>query len=277
MKKEEFIEVVKEYKEQLLDVKKRSQEVAGDQIQTKKILLEIESLATKWFEVIDVNIQAYSLSSDVLQVFRSRFEKLLELVGGRPSKRVVVTILDSIISLYHTNILVVVQKSQVKVKFPSLDNILTLAKGIEVEYLNESIECARLDKKRAAIILGWCAAVNRLHLCIEKEGFEKFNKASQDLSVIKSGRYKKFNTPYEIHNLTELRTMVPDRNLLWVLEYLGLIDGMQHDRLSICLTMRDTCAHPGETIITDENLPSFFSDIETLIFSNAKFSLVVGD
>jgi hypothetical protein len=37
--------------------------------------------------------------------------------------------------------------------------------------------------------------------------------------------------------------------------------------------MRNTSAHPGEASITDENLLSFFSDINSLIFANPKFAL----
>jgi hypothetical protein len=64
-----------------------------------------------------------------------------------------------------------------------------------------------------------------------------------------------------------------DRHLLWVLEFLGAIDGNQHERLEICATMRDTCAHPGEAAVSEENVLSFFSDINSLVLGNAKFSV----
>ncbi len=274
MNKDDFIETLKAFRGSLVELKKTCLEVSGNQLQSKKIFSAIEAIARVWFDTIESNLDVFSVNKEILLAFHDRFEKLLELIGGRPTKGVVITILDSLIDSFHTNILVPVQKSQLTLKFPILDDILNHAKGIEMEYLNEAVECARLDKKRAAIILGWCAAVNRLHLFIAKEGFDKFNKASRELTDIKTGRYKRFNSPYDIHNLTELRSLVPDGNLLWVLEYLEAIDGMQHERLEICLTMRDTCAHPGETIITDENLPSFFSDLKTLIFDNEKFALI---
>ena len=160
-------------------------------------------------------------------------------------------------------------------KFPSLDTILTHASGLEVGYLAEAIECAQLGKQRAAIILGWCAAINRLHLYIEREGFSKFNQASVQMFNIQTGRYKRFNKKFDIQNLSDLRMSVFDSDLLWILEFLGVLDGNQHERLEICFTMRNNCAHPGEASITDENLLSFFSDINTFIFANPKYNLAI--
>lgn len=115
--------------------------------------------------------------------------------------------------------------------------------------------------------------MNRLHLYIEKDGFAKFNQATVQMSNIQTGRYKRFNKKFDIQNLSDLRMTVFDGDLLWVLEFLGAIDGNQHERLGICFTMRNTCAHPGEAIVTDENLLSFVSDIDSLVFANSKFSL----
>ncbi|NMC80301.1 MAG: hypothetical protein GYA59_13150, partial [Chloroflexi bacterium] len=170
--------------------------------------------------------------------------------------------------------LVPVQKHEsLYAKFPSLESILINATGLEIDYLKEAIECANLGKKRAAVILGWCAAVNRLHLCIERDGFTKFNQASMQMSSIQTGRYKRFNKRFDIQNLSDLRMTVFDNDLLWGLEFLGLIDGNQHEKLEICFTMRNISAHPGEANITDENLLSFFSDINSLIFANPAFAL----
>ena len=52
-----------------------------------------------------------------------------------------------------------------------------------------------------------------------------------------------------------------------------LIDANQHERLSICFTMRNNAAHPGEATITEPNLLSAFSDLKTIVFDNPKFKL----
>lgn len=275
MDKSDFVKALKSFRRDISDLEKACQKSRGNQIQAKSLIDGLEALATEWFEHLDPTLRStFHLEEEVLSRYREPFGKILELSGGRPSKRVVLTILDSIINSYHANILVPVQKFQaVLSKFPSLETILSHATGLEIDYLTEAVECAQLGKRRGAIILGWCAAVNRLHLYIEKEGFTNFNQASVQMSNIQTGRYKRFNKKFEIQNLSDLRMSVFDGDLLWVLEFLGTIDGNQHERLGICFTMRNTCAHPGEANATDENLLSFFSDIDTLVFANPKFSL----
>jgi hypothetical protein len=275
MEKEDFVRVLKDFRKDAIGLQKACQKVTYKQIQAKQLLAGLESLATRWFEQLEPTLRStFHLGDDVLDKYREPFGKILELSGGKPSKRVVLTILESMIDKYHAEILVPVQKHQaILAKFPSLDIVLSHAMGLEIDYMTEAIECARLGKLRAAVILGWCATVNRLHLRIENDGFDKFNQATVHMSAIQTGRYKRFNKKFEIHNLSDLRMSVFDGDLFWVLEFLGTIDGNQHERLEICFTMRNTCAHPGDATITDENLLSFFSDIDALVFANPKFAL----
>jgi hypothetical protein len=275
MNKEDFVATLKAFKKDVGKLAKKCQDVTGKQIQSKVILNELELLATKWFDDIEPSLRStYLLDADILRRYREPLGKILELTGGKPSKTVVQTIYNTLLRTFHTDILVPVQKHEVVLsKYPKLDAVLSHAVGLEIDYLTEAIECARLDKRRAAIILGWCAAVNRLHLYIQTEGFVKFNQASLQMSAIQSGRYKRFNKKFDIQNLSDLRMTVFDGDLLWVLEFMGAIDGNQHERLEICFTMRNTCAHPGEATVSDENVLSFFSDIDALIFANPKFSL----
>jgi hypothetical protein len=275
MDKSDFVKVLKDFRRETADILKICQKASGTQIQSRKILDGLETLATKWFESIEPILRlSFHFEQEELVGFREPFGKLLELSGGRPSKKVVLTILDSILSSYHADLLVPVQKHEILyAKFPSLETILAHAVELEVEYLVEAIECANLGKKRAAIVLGWCATINRLQLYIENEGFAKFNQASLQMHNIQTGRYKRFTKKFEIQNLSDLRMSVFDGDLLWVLEFLGAIDGNQHEKLEICFTMRNTSAHPGDANVSNENLLSFFSDIDSLVFSNARFSL----
>jgi hypothetical protein len=204
---------------------------------------------------------------------RETFGKILEISDGKPSKAVVTGTLTTLLDSFYADLVVPVQKhNEVSSKFPSLDNILSHATGLELEYLTEAIDCAKLGKLRAAIILGWCAAANRFHLFVQKEGFVKFNQASVQMSAIQTGRYKRFNKKFDIQNLADLRISVFDNDLLWILEFLGTIDGNQHERLEICFTIRNTCAHPGDATISHENVLSYFSDLDALVFNNPRFS-----
>lgn len=275
MIKEDFVKALKDHKKEISDVGKQCQKAKGKQIQSRILRGLLESLATKWFEQMEQPLQfTFQISNDVLQRYHNEFGKILEISGTSPAKGTVLNCIAGILRSYHVDLVVPVQKHQAALaKFPSLDNILSHAHGQEVDYLREAVDCARLNKNRAAIILGWCAAVDRLHRYIEKNGIDKFNQASVRMSAIQSGRYKRFNKKFEIQNLSDLRMSVFDNDLLWVLEFMGVIDGNQHERLEICFTMRNTSAHPGDANISDENVLSFFSDIDSLVFIDPKFNL----
>ena len=87
-----------------------------------------------------------------------------------------------------------------------------------------------------------------------------------------AGRFKPYNKKFSVDSLSELQRVF-DTELLWVLEYLGLIDSNQHQRLRHCFDLRNHSAHPGLAPITDENLYSFFSDITKIVLKNPKFEL----
>jgi hypothetical protein len=106
---------------------------------------------------------------------------------------------------------------------------------------------------------------------IEKRGFDEFNKKSEEMKALTEGRFKRFGKSFRVKSLSELRATVFDNDLLWVFEYWGLIDSNEHDRLSLCFTMRNNCAHPGEAPITEENLASIFSDLKAIIFDSPEF------
>jgi hypothetical protein len=274
MEKGNFVDLLKAFIKRTKQLIRFCQNTAGNQIQSGKLLSALEALATQWFNEVDPTLRsAYSLDEGLLNKYRDLLGKILEMIGGRPSKKLVQDVLGRIARSFHVDILVPAQKQQAALsKYPSLDAVLSHAQGIEVDLLTEAVDCAELGKRRAAIILGWCAAVNRLHMHVEREGFVKFNQESARMQAIPSGRYKRFNKKYEIQNLSDLRMTVFDGDLLWVLEFMGAIDGNQHERLRICFTMRNTCAHPGEATCSEENVLSFFSDIDSLVFSNRKFA-----
>lgn len=275
MEKTEFIPLLKQAKSRLQLLAKKCERAPGKQVQSKSLLSELEEFATDWFEQIEPILRsAYRFSDDSLLPLREPFGNILEVCGGKPSKQAVLAILNPLLGTFHQSLIVPVQKhNAISSKYPKLDAVLSHAVGLEIDYLTEAIECAKLGKLRASIILGWCAAVNRLHLYVRQEGFAKFNQASTRMQAIQTGRYKRFNKKFDIQNLADLRMSVFDNDLLWVLEFLTAIDGNQHEKLEICFTMRNTCAHPGEASVSPENVLSFFSDLDSLVFDNTRFIL----
>lgn len=273
--KSEFISLLKERRTALQRLLNQCARASGKQVQARSLLESIEQAATSWFEVLEPALRStYALSPEVLEKARGTFGKLLELSSGRPSKQVVIETLQPLVATFHHDFVIPVQTyNRVAARFPKLDVLLTHSVGLEIDYLTEAIDCANLSKLRAAVILGWCAAVNRMHLLINQQGFEKFNHASLQMSAIQTGRYKRFNKKFDIQNLSDFRMSVFDNDLLWVLEFMGIVDGNEHEKLEICFTLRNTCAHPGNAVVTPENVLSFFSDIDALVLNNPKFTL----
>lgn len=276
MNKDEFITALQDFQKKLTNISRKVESAPGNQVQKTELKSSIQEISTAWFEVFDSPLRhTYSLPENIVQKYHTAFGQLLELVVGRPSKRNVVAVLKGVCSDFSRELFVPIQKYTGPLKhYPWLEMLSKELSGIEQEYMKEAIGCATAGFRRAAVILGWCAAVDRLHSYIEREGFPKFNEASVQMAAISTGRYKRCNKKFDIHNLSEFRMSVFDNDLLWVLEFMGAIDANEHERLEICFTMRNTCAHPGKAILSEQNLESFFSDLELLVFRNPKFAKI---
>ena len=106
MDKSDFIKTLKGFKKDIADIEKVCQKTAGHQVKAKATLDGLEFLATKWFENIEPLLRSiFRLDEEVLNSYREPFGKILELAGGKPSKGVVLKILESILNSYHVKIL----------------------------------------------------------------------------------------------------------------------------------------------------------------------------
>jgi hypothetical protein len=142
----------------------------------------------------------------------------------------------------------------------------------EGEYLAEAQRCLDVDALRGCIVLGWCATIARIQTKIADIGFDVFSAATASMTAKSTGRYKAYKKRHEVESLSELQRIF-DTDLLWVLEFMELIDGNQHERLRYCFEFRNNSAHPGLAPIKPENLTSFYSDISEIVLKNPKFAL----
>jgi hypothetical protein len=194
------------------------------------------------------------------------------MCGTQPMKTVLLPAITQIINPYKDLV------HQIEVGSFSNAGGLSIAPYIEGlptdegEYLDEAQRCLSVNALRGCIVLGWCATIARIHTKIADLGFDTFNKATQDMKAKTVGRFKPFNKTFDVDSLSELQRIF-DTDLLWVLEFLTLIDGNQHQRLRHCFEFRNNSAHPGLAPITGENLYSFFSDITKIVLKNPNFDL----
>ena len=243
-------------------------------ITRKQTQQKVQSITKKWFEEIEPLIDQFGVSDVIRKKYHELFTRLLQLSLKTSWKKTYQKLIEEILANFKDDILVVVMKSVGQiVSTADLVKILENVTKVEKEYLNEALGCARHGFFRGSMVLVWSAATHRMQKVVEKLGFDEFNKKSKEMKNILDGRFKRFNKSFNIHSLSELGATVFDTDLLWILEYWGLIDANQHQRLSICLTMRNNAAHPGEAPITEVNLASAFSDLKNIIFDNPQFEL----
>jgi len=246
-------------------------------VSRKGLKAAAKEIAIIWFEKIEKNLTpSFQITPETVAVYHELFSKLLSFSQSAiVRKKTYINTLNKITSGFNKDIFLPVLKFGEATKLVSLSNLLELVNSSEKEYLKEAVTCAQHGHYRASIVLGWCAAIDRMQKMVRKKGFKEFSRKSKELHGIKEGRYKRFGKKLSITNMSELQSTVFDNDLLWILEYWGIIDANEHDRLSICFTMRNNCAHPSEAPLTEENLLSFFSDLNKIVFSNPKFAVEV--
>jgi hypothetical protein len=257
----------------LIALWKEVSSVKTSSIAKKSIRHKAEEIGSKWFsEFSETLVNQHGFPPDVIESYSQHFGRLIKISGPNNLKKSYVDTLRAVLKSFRDDLIIPIQtqpKSTLKASLLS-EVIDVLPSAAENAYLKESIECARHNFYRASVILGWCAAIDRIHRAIEKAGFPKFNIASSTMASQTTGRFKKFNQVQNVLSLNEIREVF-DTVILWILEGMGLIDSNQHTRLRSCFDMRCQCAHPGDAPVTQYNLLSYFSDLNEIIFKNDKF------
>lgn len=249
------------------------------QITNREQRNQINYMSAKWFSDYSKSLSTYSVSQEVLDKYNGAFEELLKLSSTNSRRSSYLRQMDIIRHNYTSEIIIFLQthtdESDVVVNKMSSE-VLELLEKIkdkeENEYLCEALGCWENGFYKAAVVLMWCAAIDRIHRVIENMGFDKFNSTSEYMKNQTTGRFKRFNKNQNVHSISELR-MVFDSDILAILEGMEMIDVNQKTRLVSCFEMRCHSGHPGEAPITKYNVLSCFSDIVEIIFANSKFSL----
>jgi hypothetical protein len=234
---------------------------------------EARALGSMWHKDFAPALKQ-SLAAESLDTYDSQFTRLIKLSSPNNKVSSYLTALDLIIKPFSDDLLIPSQQGAFGASSPTaFDTFFSdLTNPDESTYLLEAIACAKQGHHRAAVVLGWSAAIDRIHRVLDHSGLEKFNAMSQSMQAATAGRYKKFNKAQSVSNLAELREVF-DSVILWIVEAMGMIDTNQHTRLSACFDMRCHGAHPGDAPITSFNLMSFFSDLDQIVFKSVKFKL----
>lgn len=246
----------------------------GESIARKSIRDDAQRVGTSWFSTVRPAIERGAIPAEVLDRYGKGFHRLVKISSPNNRKKSYVETLNGLTKKFKADLLLPLQTAPPVAKDASTFDELFASLGdadADDAYLKEAVDSARAGFIRAAAVMGWCAAIARIHTAVEKVGFAKFNVTSASMASQTQGRFKRFNKPQNVASMSELQ-MVFDADILWILEGMGLIDSNQHTRLRSCFDLRNHSAHPGEAPVTPYNLLSFFSDIIEIVLKNPKFA-----
>jgi hypothetical protein len=272
--KDEVLTQLREFKRRAQELRREVGDLTTERVSHGAQRAKAEALADTWVERLRSPLEhKLKLPGDAIAETSDLMKRLHVL--SRPNNRrdSYLEVLGQLLGGFDNRFILPVQ--QMATEITSLMDLEKLVPGLSPEdsdYLAEAIACANAGRKRAAVVMGWCAAVARMQAVVMKVGFDKFNAASRALKAQASGRFKRWNKEFSITTLSELQAVF-DTDLIVVLEGLGLLESNQADRLTnVCFQYRNHSAHPGEAPIEDPHVVAFFTDITIIVLKNEKFS-----
>jgi hypothetical protein len=272
--KEELLSKLQQFKSDLLKLRKEVGALKSDRVNRISIRQFADKIATYWVEELRSPLEyKLKLSKDTIQTTSDEMKRLHVLSRPNNHKSSYLETINAILARFDDKFVLPIKQTSLTTEtaFDLQKIIPTLSNPAESNYLQEAINCANAGFTRAAIVLGWCAAIDKIQRRIMNIGLENFNKTSLELKSHTSGKFKAWNKGVTANNFSELQTIF-DTDLIVVLEGMGLLDGNQADRLRICFQYRNQSAHPGNAPIEEPHLIAFFTDINSIILKNSNFA-----
>jgi hypothetical protein len=272
--KAETLEKLETLESRLRKLRAEIKKLTVKQVGRKSLRDEADALADFWVEEVRSPLEfRFGLESGTIEKYADSFKRLHVL--SRPNNLVssYKSTLDGLLKNFKNDLILPVQQSAGVSEREQLRAIISNVPEEDVsEYLAEAAACAEAGYLRAAIVMGWCAAIDRIHKALLVTGLSRFNAASATMKKQTSGRFKKFNKQFNVASLNDLQEVF-DGDLLWVLEGMNLIDSNEGNRLRSLAEYRNQSAHPGNAPIGEVHVVAFFSDIVEIVLTGSSFSL----
>lgn len=273
--KEILLEKITKFRQELKNLKRELSNLSTESVSRKKLREQADKIATFWVEELRSPLEhKYKIDKNVIADTSEAMKRLHVLSRPNNRKSSYIQTIDSVLYNFDNKLILPIKQLSTKI-----DSSLNLSKIInaslsseESEYLNEAVACAQAGHYRAAVVLGWCATIDRIQRKLLLLGMSKLNETSSKLKSQDKGKFKRWNKEFSISTLSELQAIF-DTDLIVLLEGMDLVDGNQAERLRTCFEYRNHSAHPGQAPIKEPHVISFFSDINHIIFENDNFSL----
>jgi len=270
--KDKIIENLERFKSMLRALRKELSALKTQRVSKKAMRTAADEVANFWVEELRSPLEHRFKLPSVTVAGASELVKRLHVLS-RPNNLVhsYIEVVDGLLKDFDDLFILPIKQTSSRV-----ERILDLTKLIpslpnpdESAYLKEAVDCAGGGFLRAAVVMGWCAAIDRVQRKIMALGFAAFNNASTAIKNQTSGKFKRWNKEFKVSTLSELQ-QVFDTDLIVVMEGMGLIDGNQAERLETCFQYRCHSAHPGEAPIGEPHVIAFFIDIAQIILANTR-------
>ena len=273
--KDEVLKQLTKFENDLRKLKKQVLACPGERVTRHGSQTLAEEIADYWVEDLRSTLEhKFKLPTAVIEDVSAQMKRLHVLSRPNNHKTSYTATIEAVLKNFKNKLVLPIQQSgkDAKTKLELL-KLLPGLKAEESEYLKEAITCATEGHNRAAIVLGWCAAVDRIRKKIEAVGFPVFNATSTKLKQATTGKRKRYNKEFTVATMADLQEVF-DADLIIVAEGMGLLDGNQADRLvQVDFQYRNHSAHPGDAPIEDPHVVAFFTDINSMILTNPKLSV----
>lgn len=272
--KAKIIESLRNYKADLSTLKREVGKLTTERVSRKELRESAEDLASRWVEELRSPLEhKFKIDKGIIEETSEQIKMLHVLSRPNNQKSSYIRCINNVLKDFDNKFVLPIQQVSNEVhEIPELHKILNEITDLdESEYMKEAISCAQAGYYRAAVVMGWCAAIDRIQKKFMSIGFDAFNKTSRSIKAQTSGKFKRWNKEFNVTTLSELQTVF-DTDLIVILEGMGLIDGNQAERLETCFQYRNHSAHPGEAPIEPAHAVSFFVDLNMIVLSSPAFS-----
>ena len=273
--KAEFVEELRDFKKRLNTLKRDITALRTKRVSKGAIRVEASNLADLWVENLRSPLEhKFKLGQQLIADTAEHFKRLHVLSRPNNLKSSYLECLKNILTDFDDRFILPIQQFG-----GEPESLLHLHKLIPLlndahqsDYLQEAVECAESNHSKAAIVMGWCAAIDRIQQKVIALGLAKFNATSTSVKNQTSGKYKRWNKEFKISTEAELQAVF-DTDLIVVIENMGLLDSNESERLEICFAYRNQSAHPGKAPVDPPHVVVFFTDIVKIVLANPKFDI----
>lgn len=237
---------------------------------------QVTACCKSWLSKLSTQIRGDGFIDDqILNSIDEKFEKLLELAGSNNRKNSYASLLNILPKDIQKGVLVPLIKKAKTTQNPLATAILAkiysnLSFEDEKKYFEEAARAASAECYKAATVMVWCAAIDRLRKIVDGLGLKNFNKKSKELKARKTGYYKHFSKEFNLIQTNELPEVF-DRDLITVLSAMVNLDLNELKAILHLFDVRNHCAHPSSNTMDELAYINYLNEVLKLILANPKF------